>query len=114
MSMFNEILERMQKIHDAKDNDYSGDKDEFGNFYESEKIGIPAYKAAFIRAQDKYSRATTLIYGKESQVEDEKLEDTLLDLANYAIIVLTLLEREKSAEEVEENGTALGKRNFIK
>ncbi len=87
---FNEILEKMKEIHEAKNHDYSREG-EFGNFKESEKIGIPAWKGAFVRLQDKYTRACNLIAGKEAKVLDEKLEDTLLDLANYAVIVLCLL-----------------------
>ena len=92
---FNEILEQMKRINEAKNHDYSRDG-EFGNFKESEKIGIPAWKGAFVRLQDKYTRACNLISGKEAKVKDEKLEDTLLDLANYAVIVLCLLSEENS------------------
>lgn len=89
MRTFTTILKEMQEIHDAKNHDYSPEG-EFGNFAESEKIGIPGWKGAFVRLQDKYTRACNLIAGKEAQVKDEALEDTLLDLANYAVIVLAL------------------------
>ena len=97
---FNEILEKMREIYDAKNYDYSGG-DEFGNFKESERIGVPSWKGAFIRLQDKYSRACNLIkIGEENRkVMDEKLEDTLLDLANYAVIVLSLLTEENNNKE---------------
>jgi len=65
---FNEVLEKMKALHKKKDRDYSGDK-EFGNFYESEKIGVPAWKGAFIRLQDKYSRACNLIRGQSPMVK---------------------------------------------
>ncbi len=87
---FDDVLQKMKEIHEAKNHDYS-QEGEFGNFRESEKIGLPAWKGAFVRLQDKYSRACNLIAGKEAKVKDEKLEDTLLDLANYAVIVLCLL-----------------------
>jgi D-alanyl-D-alanine carboxypeptidase len=86
---FTEILKKMQQVHDAKNHDYSP-QGEFGNFQESEKIGIPGWKGAFVRLQDKYTRACNLIAGKEPKVIDEALDDTLLDLANYAVIVLAL------------------------
>jgi len=100
LGKFAEILGKMQAIHDAKDHDYSPNG-EFGNFFESEKIGVPAWKGAYIRLQDKYSRLCNLILGKEAKVAEERLEDTLLDLANYAVIVLALrhYEREKLRHE---------------
>ena len=91
MTNFTDITTYMQKVHDAKNNDYSPEG-QFGNFAESEKVGVPAWKGAFIRLQDKYTRACNLIRGKEQMVADEKLEDTLLDLANYAVIILCLLD----------------------
>jgi len=90
---FDEVLEKMRQIHEAKNHDYSPEG-EWGNFGEAEKIGIPAWKGAFVRLQDKYTRACNLIAGKEPKVKDERLEDTLLDLANYAVIVLCLLSEE--------------------
>lgn len=89
---FNEILDKMKKIHEAKNHDYSREG-EFGNFLESERIGIEGWKGAFIRLQDKYTRACNLIHGREAQVKDEKLEDTLLDLANYSVIVVCLMNK---------------------
>jgi len=89
-SEFENILENMLAIHKAKNHDYSP-QGQFGNFSESEKVGVPDWKGAFIRLQDKYTRCCNLIGGREAQVLDEKLEDTLLDLANYAVIVLCLM-----------------------
>jgi hypothetical protein len=91
---FESILEEMLKIHKEKNADYSAEG-LFGNFQESQRIGIPDYKGAFVRLQDKYSRCCNLIKGQQAQVVDESLEDTLIDLANYSIIVLYLLRQHK-------------------
>lgn len=101
MPTFSEVLGKMQSIHDAKNNDYSPEG-QFGNFAESEKVGVPPWKGAFVRLQDKYTRACNLIRGKEQQVKDEKLEDTLLDMANYAVIILCLLP-ENSGESIPDH-----------
>ena len=93
-SDFEQIIGSMLKIHKAKNNDYSP-KGQFGNFAESERIGVPDWKGAFIRLQDKYTRCCNLIGGREAQVLDEKLEDTLLDLANYAVIVMCLMKNKE-------------------
>ena len=86
---FSEILQQMQDTHDRKRNDYAAD-DPFGNFRESERLGIPAWKGALIRLSDKYTRIMNLAAGREQMVKDETIEDTLLDLAVYSIIVLCL------------------------
>ncbi len=92
---FEEIIHQMLTVHKAKNSDYSPGETSFTNFLESEKVGVPPWKGAFIRLQDKYSRCCTLIGGHEAQVEDERLEDTLLDMANYAVIVLCLLKQQE-------------------
>ena len=98
MTTFEKIIGKMLEVHKAKNHDYSA-KGQFGNFGESEKIGIPAWKGAFVRLTDKYVRAQNLIARDgQAKVLDEKLEDTLLDLANYAVIVLCLLQDGKQDE----------------
>ena len=57
-----------------------------------EKYGLTSF---LVRLEDKLNRARTL--SKQSAlVKDEKLEDTLLDMANYAI--LAVLELQDSNE----------------
>lgn len=41
---------------------------------------------------DKLARACRLAQGQTPQVQDEALADTLLDLANYAVMVLLALQ----------------------
>ena len=90
---YNEVLDKMKEIYKAKKQEYLPEE-ELGNFRESVKIGIPPWKGAFVRLQDKYLKACNLILGKEINLEDKELVDTLLDLANYAVITLCLLSEE--------------------
>jgi len=91
---FEDVLDQMLAIHKTKDADYSGGNESFSNFKESERIGVNDWKGAFIRLQDKYSRCCNLIKKKEAHaVKTETLDDTLIDLANYAIIVYILKKR---------------------
>jgi hypothetical protein len=89
---FVELLDKMKEIHYAKDQDYAGEIP-FSNFRKSESFGIPAWKGALVRMSDKWSRLCTLA-SKEAMVRDETFEDTLLDLANYALIIYILREEE--------------------
>jgi hypothetical protein len=50
-----------------------------------------------VRMMDKMSRISTLL-DKKAQVSDESIEDTLEDLANYAIIMKSYIKRSKNPE----------------
>jgi hypothetical protein len=90
---FKAILDEMNRIHEAKDHDYAGEVP-FSNFKKSEKFGIPAWKAVLIRMSDKWSRLESLS-NTTGLVKDESFDDTLIDLANYAVICLILREEAK-------------------
>jgi len=95
---YNEVLDKMKEIYESKRQEYLPEE-EFGNFRESIKIGVPPWKSAFVRLQDKYLKACNLILGKEVNLEDKEIVDTLLDLANYAVITLCLLSEEWSQKD---------------
>ncbi len=79
------ICEELNSIYKKKNSDYG---DSFGKSFTS--YGMPM---ACIRLQDKLSRLVSLTVNRnEKQVEDESIEDTLMDLANYAIMTLIELE----------------------
>lgn len=98
---FFKIIGKMAEIHAAKNQDY-GAGDLLGNFKESAKLGIDPFRGCLVRLSDKYARVMSLSRpGSVAQVKDEAIEDTLLDLANYAILSLILyqdgLEKDKDA-----------------
>lgn len=75
------ILNEIKQLHNRKNADYgdSFDKtlDEFG------------LVASAARMSDKFNRFKSLIRcGSSARVEDEKIEDTLIDLASYAIMTI--------------------------
>jgi hypothetical protein len=51
-----------------------------------------------VRLEDKLNRARTLSK-QTALVNDEKIEDTLLDMANYAILAVIELRQEKEEAE---------------
>ena len=73
------ILNEIRQLHNRKNTDYgdSFDKtlDEFG------------LVASATRMSDKFNRFKSLIKNP-AQVHDEKIEDTLIDLASYAIMTI--------------------------
>ena len=81
---FNELATDMCKLYENKNNDYG----------DSFNISCTKYGpiAALTRMSDKFNRIETLILKRQKQkVEDEKLEDTLVDLANYAMMTVLWL-----------------------
>lgn len=73
------ICEELNKIYKDKNHDYG---DSFGETYK--KLGIIS---AVTRLTDKINRLQSLVT-KEQKVKDESIKDTLMDLANYAIMTL--------------------------
>lgn len=74
------ICQNLNQIYKAKNHDYG---DSFGDTYK--KLGIIS---AVTRLSDKMNRLMSLAVSHDAQVKDEKIEDTLLDMANYAIMTL--------------------------
>jgi hypothetical protein len=95
---FNKILEEIKELHDKKQKDYGTDSDQFANIRASEKFGISAWVGAILRGNDKMSRIQAFV--RKGKLENETLEDSLIDLAVYAIIALTLY-REQKEENIK-------------
>jgi hypothetical protein len=89
-ALANKITEDMLKTYEAKDQDYASNGKPMGNLRGSEHLGIPAWKAVLLRMSDKKQRITSFINRGKFEVDDEKVTDTLIDLANYALLGLIL------------------------
>jgi hypothetical protein len=93
---FNTLLDEMKRINREKRHDYANKKDVFANFRICELGGIPAWKGCLVRLSDKFSRIMQFMKEEKLEVKDEKIEDTLLDLANYSLITLILYQESKN------------------
>lgn len=82
------ILDEIRDMHERKGADYGTDRDGYANVRSSEEFGIPAWEGAILRANDKMSRLKTFCVKRT--LKNEGVEDTLLDLATYAVIALRL------------------------
>ena len=80
------ICEKLNKLYEAKNADYG---DSFGKSYMEYGLTMPC-----IRLEDKLNRLKSLNFSKSAKV-NESIEDTLMDLANYAIMTLIELESEE-------------------
>lgn len=79
VELHEKLLKDLHDIYVSKNQDY-------GNSIHDtyEKYGLISF---LVRIEDKLNRARTLTT-KEAAVVEEKIEDTLLDMANYAILAV--------------------------
>lgn len=93
-----EILDDLFITIDSKNQDYG---DSFAKLYR--KFGL---QYSLIRQLEKTDRLENLIMGQgEAKVNDESVEDTIRDIAGYAILTLVTMQKEKKtpikAEPIE-------------
>lgn len=81
-----ENVEEFRKITHSMTQTYSAKNHDYGNSFDIslDKFGLVA---AVVRIGDKMNRIESLI-SKEARVKDESIKDTLLDMANYAIMTV--------------------------
>jgi hypothetical protein len=89
------ICDELNKLYEKKNHDYG---DSFHQTFVEEGLAMTR-----IRLGDKFSRFKTLSRltnsdSDEQQVTDESIRDTLMDLANYAI--MTILEMDGETDVV--------------
>ena len=83
------IVMGLNELYAKKNADYG---DSFHETFLEEGMAM-----ARIRLSDKLNRFKSLTRGNNQQVADESIRDTLLDLANYAIMTVIEMDREKEA-----------------
>lgn len=87
-----ELCKDMNRLYACKNADY-------GDSFSQLRKRYPNFVC--MRLFDKLNRLDTIVQpGHELQVSDEKIEDTLMDIANYAIMELT----ERMAERMTQKG----------
>lgn len=77
-----EICQDLTALYERKNHDYG---DNFGKGFREYGMVMPV-----IRLEDKLNRLKALLKD-DAMVKDESIDDTLMDIANYAI--MTLIER---------------------
>lgn len=86
---FRNITTTMTKTYMAKNQDYGGSFDK--SLHEFGLI------ASAVRINDKVNRIKTLV-NNNPKVKDESIKDSLLDLANYAIMTIMWLDNNSTKE----------------
>lgn len=88
-----DICSELNALYERKNHDYG---DAFHQTWLEEGFAM-----ARIRLTDKLNRFKTLsrLSGQEGMVADESLRDTLIDLANYAIMTIMEMDRDKEEDQ---------------
>ena len=81
-----QICMALNDLYARKNHDYG---DSFHQTFTEEGLAM-----ARIRLGDKFNRFKTLSRATEKKVTDESIRDTLLDLANYALMTVLEMESE--------------------
>lgn len=104
MEFFEAQTKKMLAITRAKNADYTGSGDDpFANFTRVEVLGICSTEQGFLtRMFDKFSRITSFVQKGTLQVKDESVEDTLLDLSIYSLLMLGYVVSKKQAAALEQ------------
>lgn len=79
------ICDELNQLYAKKNHDYG---DSFHDTFLEEGFAMSR-----IRLSDKLSRFKTLSKGYQQYISDESVRDTLLDLANYAIMTVMEMDR---------------------
>ena len=91
----------MVELTKAKSNDYNGKKnaeDVFSNFRMVEHLGVAsAEQGILVRMSDKMSRIASLL-SHPQMVKSESIQDTLMDLCVYSVILSNYLDGKKNNE----------------
>lgn len=88
------VLFDLEQMHKAKSADYGSETDPFANIRNSAvAMGMEPWQGALVRINDKVHRLNAAARG--STLANEGIEDSLLDLASYAIIGLVLYRESK-------------------
>lgn len=90
-------------ISRRKNHDYTGnDPDPFANFTAVERVGIASTEQGFLtRMMDKMQRLNSFVQRGQLQVQEESVEDTLMDLANYCILFSAYLRSKHYEHEAQ-------------
>lgn len=86
-SIFNKYTDKMKDLYIKKNHDYGDSVSKTFDEY-----GLTSF---LVRMDDKMNRIKNLNKSNDVAVIGENIEDTLLDLANYAVLALTEIEYRK-------------------
>tara|TARA_R110000796_G_scaffold66512_2_gene152979 strand:- start:108 stop:458 length:351 start_codon:yes stop_codon:yes gene_type:complete len=105
---YDAIIKKAKSLCDDKNTDYAQTEEPFSNFEMVEALKIcDTSTGILVRISDKIARISNLLKRNgERAIAEEKVEDTMLDLINYSVILLSyyMYEQEYKMYTNSENG----------
>lgn len=96
LPQYEAMAQELLELYKRKNADYG---DSITNSLDSYKIAFPSY---LLRIKEKIERCLVL-QEHEAQVKDEKVLDTLKDIANYAIILAAWLDNRQPCNHISKD-----------
>jgi hypothetical protein len=92
---FTEILGELADLHAKKAKDYGSDEDPLANIRASAEFGVRPVVGALVRLNDKVHRLKR--FAARGNLANESAQDSIKDIAVYAVIAQQLLEEEEES-----------------
>lgn len=103
LNMHLTLCEKSRNLMRKKNADYAGKHgvEPFANFTRVEAMGICKTEAGMlVRMTDKMSRLSSFLEAGKFEVKDESLEDTILDMINYSVLLYSYISDKKKSQEI--------------
>ena len=108
------LCNKSRALMRKKNADYAGGRgvEPFANFTRCEAMGICKTEAGMlVRMTDKMSRLSSFLESGKFEVADESLEDTTLDIINYAVLLYAYVADKKNVTKNSMSQTNLADTN---
>ena len=92
LQIHKELCTRSCELMKKKSEDYATGSDPFANFKRGEVLGFATCEEGLmLRVVDKISRISTFLKRGQLNVENESVEDSIMDIINYMVLLQGML-----------------------
>ena len=98
---FDDALDELKMLHDAKNHDYATAENPYKNLEGVERTGIEAWRGIVIRLMDKFERVEQYCSNGELAIKSEGMEDTFKDIAVYSTLAMILFRKSENLKELQ-------------
>ena len=111
---FDDALDELKMLHDAKNHDYATAGNPYKNLEGVSRIGIEPWRGIVIRLMDKFERVEQYCSNGELAIKSEGMEDTFKDIAVYSTLAMILFRKQQddATQELTEIERGKGKSHY--
>ena len=96
---FDDALDELKMLHDAKNHDYATEENPYKNLEGVARIGIEPWRGIVIRLMDKFERVEQYCTNGELAIKSEGIEDTFKDIAVYSTLAMILFRKDQDKHQ---------------